>query len=277
MKQIRNYGLVLAVDSRTRDEALGLVASVGPLVDGIKIGVPTLITNGSSIVGRIKDLFEGPLIADLKVADIGLKAKNNSWSGTNRAIVEAAISAGIGYVICHTITGTSSIEECVATAHSMGGRVLTLPYMTHKGAGLFFDHPLDLDYVSDRLDELGMKDVNDRVVELAKRKKSEHGWRSWSVTFSDLVLLIGEELGVDGYIGPANMVEVLRDYRRLTSRLVLATGVGRQGGILTEVYSILGERSAAIVGHSIYDSPDPVAACEELLAERVEVTRRRKP
>lgn len=268
---------MLAIDSRTRDETLGLVASVGPKVDGIKLGVPTLLANGSSIVGRIRDLFDGPLVADLKVADIGFRTKGegNAWSGTNRAIVEAAVSAGIDYVICHTIVGTSSIEECIATAHSLGGKALTLPYMTHRGAGLFFDHPLDMTYVSGWLDELDMKDVNEKVVELAEKKRSEQGWRSSSVTISDLVILLGEELGVDGYIGPANMAEVLKDYRRLTTRLVMATGVGRQGGTLSEVYSALGKNSAAIVGHGIYDRPDPIAACEEFLAERVKVTRRR--
>ena len=276
MKALREYGLVLAIDSKSRDETLGLVASLGPMVDGIKIGVPTLLTNGSSIVGRIRDLFDGPLVADLKVADIGFRPKESgSWSGTNRSIVEAALGAGIGYVICHTIVGTSSIEECVATAHSMGGKVLTLPYMTHKGAGLFFDHPVDMHYVSGWLEELELPSVRDAMQSLAERKKSEQGWRTWSLTLSDLVLLLGEALGVDGYIGPANRIEVLRDYRKVTSRLVMATGVGRQGGSLAEVYSSLGKNSAAIVGHAIYDQPDPVAACEEYLAERVQVTRGR--
>jgi len=278
LKPVREYGLVLAIDSRTRDETLGLVASLGPMVDGIKLGVPTLLTNGASIVGRIRDLFDGPLIADLKVADIGLRTKGeaNGWSGTNRAIVETAVSAGIGYVICHTIVGTSSIEECIAAAHSLGGRVLTLPYMTHRGAELFFDQPLDTAYASGWLDELGLKGVSDRVAALAERKKSEQGWRSWSVTVSDLILLLGEELGADGYIGPANRVDVLKDYRRVTSRLVMAAGVGRQGGSLGEVYEVLGKNSAGIVGHAIYDRPDPIAACEEYLAERVQVTRRRQ-
>jgi len=276
LKQIREYGLVLAIDSPTRDATLGHVASLGPLVDGIKIGVPTLLTNGSSIVSRVRDLFDGPLIADLKVADIGFRAKESGpWSGTNRAIVEAAVSAGINYVICHSIVGTSSIEECVATAHAMGGKVLTLPFMTQRGAGLFFDHPADLSYVSGWLDELGLKSVGDALASLAERKKSEQGWRSWSVTLSDLLILLGEHIGVDGYIGPANRTEVLRDYRKMTSRLVMATGVGRQGGALAEVYESLGKNSAAIVGHSIYDRPDPVAACEEYLAERVQVTRGR--
>ena len=153
--------------------------------------------------------------------------------------------------------------------------MLTLPYMTHRGAELFFDHPLDTAYASAWLEELGMSGVADRIAAVAQRKKSEQGWRSWSVTISDLVLILGEELNVDGYIGPANRVDVLKDYRKLTSRLVMATGVGRQGGALVDVYTVLGKNSAAIVGHGIYGQPDPVAACEELLAERAAIVRGR--
>jgi orotidine-5'-phosphate decarboxylase len=278
LKAIRDYGLILAIDSQATDEILGLATKVGPMVDGIKLGVPTLLAQSTSIVRRIRERFDGPLVADLKVADIGVMTKKDkvTWSGTNRAIVEAAISSGIDYVICHTIVGTTSIEECITTAHSLGGKVLTLPYMTHEGAGLFFDHPLDTAFVSEWLNELGMKRVNDVVLALAERKRSEEGWRTRKVTISDLVFLLGEEFQVDGYIAPANRADVQRDYRKLTDRLVLATGVGRQGGALAEVYSALGANSAAIVGHAIYDQPDPVAACKELLAERVHVTGRRQ-
>jgi len=270
LRTLCEYGLVLAIDGRDRGEVLKLAGRVGPLVDGIKLGVPTLLSNSSTIVAGVKEFFDGPVIADLKVADIGFSTGKGAggWSGTNRQIVETAVSAGIDYVICHTIMGVPSLDECVATAHSLGGKVLSLPYMTHVGAGLFYDHPIDMSHVSKSLADLGMSRLGDRIVELAGTKMAQQGWRSRSVTISDLALLIGEELGVDGYIGPANKVEVLRDYRKLTSRLVVATGVGRQGGSLSEVYSTLGRSSGAIVGHAIYDSPDPVMACRGLLAER---------
>jgi len=260
----------LAIDGRDGNAALKLAKRMGPLVDGIKLGVPTLLSNSLTIVESVKEFLDGPVIADLKVADIGFKTGKGAegWSGTNRQIVEAAVSAGIDYVICHAIVGTLSLEECVETAHSLGGEVLALPYMTHVGAGLFFDHPIDMGHVSKSLVELGMSRLSDRIVELAEGKRAQQDWRTRSVTISDLAILLGEELGVDGYIGPANKVEVLRDYRKLTSRMVIATGVGRQGGTLSEVYSTLGKSSGAIVGHAIYDSSDPVMACRELLAER---------
>jgi len=269
LRELREYGLVLAIDGPDRNAALKLVSQVGPLVDGIKLGVPTLLSNSLAIVTSIKELFAGPVIADLKVADIGFKAgKGAGWSGTNQQIVETAVSAGIDYVICHAIMGASSLEECVATTHSLGGKILALPYMTHVGAGLIFDHPIDMSHVSKSLSDLGMSSLGNKIAELERAKSTQQGWRSRSVTISDLALLLGEELEVDGYIGPANKVEVLRDYRKLTSRTVVATGVGRQGGSLSEVYSTLGKSSGAIVGHAIYGSPDPVMACRELLAER---------
>ena len=273
MRALREYCLVLAIDSRDRDEVLGLVKRVGPLVDGIKLGVPTLLSNSSSLVAGVKEAFAGPVIADLKVADIGFKTEEGAggWSGTNREIVETAVSEGIDYVICHAVVGPSSLEECVATAHSQGGGVLALPYMTHVGAGLLFDHPIDMSHTTRWLSDLGLSRLGDRIVELAQAKEVQQDWRSRNVTISDLALLLGEELGVDGYIGPANKVDVLKDYRKLTSRTVVATGVGRQGGNLSDVYSTLGRSSGAIVGHAIYGSPDPVSACKEFLTQRERV------
>ncbi|HXW36344.1 MAG TPA: orotidine 5'-phosphate decarboxylase / HUMPS family protein [Nitrososphaerales archaeon] len=267
-KEVRDYAIVLAIDDKERARAVALASEVGPLVDAIKLGVPTLITNGVSIVRDLKSVYQGPLIADLKVADIGFKASGaKEWSGTNRSIVEAAVSGGVDYVICHTIVGTTSIQECVDTAHAMGGRVLTLPNMTQTSAGLFFDNALDEEGEA-RLSKLGFSGVVTRVQKLRKKKLTEAGWRSRKVSVSDLILLLGEEIGVDGYVAPANKPEVMKDYRRITLRRIFATGVARQGGKLGDVYSILGRNSAAIVGHEITASADPVVACRRLIGER---------
>lgn len=271
-KEVRDYGLVLAVDATDRDEVLSLVAKVGPYIDGVKVGVPTLLANGVSLLRSLGSLFPGPLIADLKVADIGFRDRGRPWSGTNRSIVETVVSAGVDYVICHSIVGSSSIQECVDTAHGMGGRVLTLPYMTPQGAGLFFDMPIDEHYAKKSLESLDMGPLAKALVELERRKSSESGWRVPRATVSDLVLLMGETVGVDGYIAPANRPEVMVDCRRLTQRKIMATGVGRQGGKLGDVYTVLGKNSAAILGHAIYDSGDPVAACRTLHDERDGVT-----
>ena len=273
---IRDYAILLAVDSTNENEILKLLSSVGGLVDGVKVGVPTLLACGTQIVKKVKSRTDGPVVADLKVADIGFRksagARRQDWSGTNSRIIKAAVGAGIDYVICHTIVGTSSIRECIDVAHSLGGKIITLPYMTHEGAGLFFDQPINLEHTANWLDRES-PGAGRALVELAKRKKEEAGWRSRSLTTADLIFVLGEEYGVDGYVAPANMPEVMSDCRRMTSRFMLAPGIGRQGGKLADVYRILGPKSAAAVGHAIYDAKDPVAACKELLLERDEAVK----
>lgn len=269
---VGDYAIVLAIDSVDEEEVLRLSAAVGPMVDAVKIGVPTIFACGIGIVRKIKERSGGQIVADLKVADIGFRDKSvgesgSRWSGTNSKIVQAAIGAGIDYVICHSIVGTSSIRECVEAAHSSGGKVLTVPFMTNEGAGLFFDAPVDWAHLTFWLEKDNPLTLI-MLEELRKRKAQEKGWRTTAITVSDLILTLGEELDVDGYIAPANHPEVMRDYRKLTSKVAFATGVGRQGGRIEDVYTILGRKSAAIVGHAICGAPDPVAACREFLAAK---------
>lgn len=271
----RDHALLLAVDSADENEILKLLSSVGSLVDGVKLGVPTLLACGSQVVKKVKSKTDGPLVADLKVADIGFRraaGTQSDWTGTNSRIIEVALGAGIDYVICHTVVGTSSIRECVDVAHGLGGKVITLPYMTHEGAGLFFDQPIDWEYTSGWLDRESPR-ASRVLASLRERKEKETGWRSRSLTMADLILVLGEEYGVDGYVAPANKPEVMSDFRRVTGRFVLAPGVGRQGGRLEDVYKALGPKSAAAVGHAIYDAKDPVAACKELLLQRDAVVK----
>jgi orotidine-5'-phosphate decarboxylase len=269
--KIRDYAILLAVDTTDESKILRLLSSVGSLVDGVKVGIPTLLGCGTQIVRKMKSKIDGPVVADLKVADIGFRkgagTHGRDWSGTNSKIIEVAIGAGIDYVICHTIVGTSSIRECVDVAHSLGGKIITLPYMTHEGAGLFFDQPIDLEYT---LGWLGKESPGAKraLVDLGKRKKEETGWRSRGLTTADLILVLGEEYGVDGYVAPANMPKVMSDCRRMTDRFLLAPGIGRQGGKIGDVYRILGPKSAAAVGTAIYGAEDPIAVCKELLLER---------
>lgn len=272
--RIGDYSLVLAIDSTKEKEVLGLSSDVGSLLDAVKVGVPTLFACGVGVVKSIKKRSEGPVVADLKVADIGFEEAPGSsrvpeWSGTNRKIIEEAVGAGIDYIICHTIVGTSSIRECIDTAHSMGAKVLTLPYMTGQGGGLFFDSPIDQRHVARWLEGEAPATLR-KFRDLSRRKASEKGWRSRSLTTCDLILLLGEEFGVDGYIAPANHPEIMKDYRRISRRFALATGVGRQGGKIEDVYRILGPKSGAIVGHAICEAPDPVLAARQFLAERDE-------
>ncbi|MBT4697043.1 hypothetical protein HOB76_02045, partial [Candidatus Woesearchaeota archaeon] len=144
-KVIDDYAIVLSndiVDDPVR--MLEVCVAAEPYVDAVKIGITSSMVPGVDIFERAKAAMNGkPVLADYKVADIGFRAKDESWQGTNAKIVRALTAADASYITVHTFPGLSSIEEAIAVAHETGGRVLTLPYMTHKGADLFFGMPLD--------------------------------------------------------------------------------------------------------------------------------------
>jgi len=259
------YGLILANDLTKPDEARKASKLVAPYVDGIKIGITTILDAGVSMIRETKSSTGKIVIADFKVADIGFWNKErSSWEGTNAKIVEKVIDAGADYVICHSIVGISSIQESIEVAHSKGGKVLTLPYMTHKGAELFFGHPIDINYVLKTAEKYGIG-IPDYKIQLLK-------------TVCDLILLLGDYLGIDGFIGPANNPDVLKRYRELTDKEIFGPGIGRQviGNLtpedqLRDFYQICGERSAVIIGSAIYAAPDPVRAAKQFMDWRSQI------
>jgi orotidine-5'-phosphate decarboxylase len=264
MSHIR-YGLIFGNDLTKPEEALKVSKMVAPYIDGIKIGIPTILDIGISMIKEVKRLTGKIVLADFKVADIGFWSKEkNTWEGTNAKIVEKTIDAGADYIICHSIVGISSIQESIEVAHSRGGKVLTLPYMTHKGAELFFGHPVDINYVLKTIEKYGIG-IPDYRIKLLK-------------TVCDLLIILGDYLGVDGFIGPANNPEILKRYRELTNKEIFGPGIGRQAtGNLTpkdqlkSFYQICGERSAAIIGSAIYMSPEPAKVAKEFMNWRNEI------
>ena len=89
------------------------------------------------------------------------------------------------------------------------------------------------------------------------------------------ILLLGEALNVDGYIGPATRPHDLQRYRNITDRPIWCPGFGRQdrqGRSLEEQFrqwaDIVGPASAAIVGSAVFNASDPRAAAEHLVEIR---------
>jgi orotidine-5'-phosphate decarboxylase len=84
-----HYGLVLANDLTVPDRAMKVSEQVAPYVDGIKIGITTILDTGVSLIRKAKQTSHTTVIADFKVADIGFWNKEKkSWEGTNAKIVE---------------------------------------------------------------------------------------------------------------------------------------------------------------------------------------------
>jgi orotidine-5'-phosphate decarboxylase len=250
---IREYGLIFADDINDPERALFIAKEVSPYMDAIKLHVPNTLRE-LSLFSKVKEATDKPIIADFKTAEIGFWNDNtNQWEGQSATIVNALLDAGADYITCHTFPATSSIQECIEVAHAKGGKILTLPYMSGVGAELFFSQPIHLGYTNRTLCELGIPIDTRRL----------H-------TISDLILALGEYFNVDGYIGPANVPEVLRRYRHLTQRPIYAPGIGRQARNnlspqeqLEQFYKICGRNSAVIIGSSIYNALDPTRSAEE--------------
>ncbi len=258
---MKDYAIILAADLPTPEEVLSVTAQVGQIVDGVKIGVATLFQAGTDILKRVKDLIEDrPLLVDIKIADIGFKG-NNSWQGTNAKIIETIRDTGATHVTVHGFPGPVSIAEAVDVAHSAGIGVLLLPLMSHAGAALFFSRPLqksDLVYAAVKVD-----------VETHLPQESDCS------DVTEGILLLGEALQVDGYIGPATRPLDLQRYRTITRKPIWCPGFGRQdrqGRNLEEQFKnwarIVGSSSAAIVGSAIFGAPDKVRAASEIVEIR---------
>ncbi len=260
-----SHGLIFANDIVESTRAKKISDAVAPFVDGIKIGITTTLESGTSIIKAIKTSTGKTIIADFKVADIGFYNKEKGrWEGTNAKIIANLADAGADYIICHSIVGTSSIQECIEVAHGKDARVLTLPYMTHKGAGLFFGLPVDLTHIAKVLNETGINVPQDRL--------------NTCRTVSDIILVLGDALNIDGFIGPANNLGVLKRYRELSTKSIFGPGIGRQvvGGSspkeqLERFFSIAGSKSAAIIGSAIYAAEEPAKAAREFADWRNEI------
>ncbi len=242
---MREYAVILAADAPSAGEVISLVRQVGGILDGIKVAAATLLEAGSDILRQVRDLIgEKPILVDLKIADIGFRGKQ-SWDGTNAKIIKAIGNTGATHVTVHGFPGPASVAEAIDSARAAGIAVLLLPLMSHAGAGLFFSRPVNREEVIQSTRETGLS------LPLPD-----------SISCNDVteaILLLGEALEVDGYIGPATRPDDLRRYRSITQRPIWCPGFGRQdrlGRGLEEQFrewaNIVGPKSAAIVGSTIF-------------------------
>jgi orotidine-5'-phosphate decarboxylase len=258
---VRDYAIVLAADLPTPEDVLSLVKRVGAIIDGVKVGEATVLQSGVTVLHRVQELIHGkPLLVDLKIADIGFRS-DTGWHGTNGKIIESLKDSGATHVTVHGFPGPLSVAEAVAKASESFIGVLLLPIMSHAGAKLFFSRPL------------GRGDVIESALKGGLDIRFPDAPSCTDVT--DGILLLGEALGVDGYIGPATRPEELQRYRTITDRPIWCPGFGRQdrlgrtlGDQFRDWVKIVGPRSAAIVGSTIFGAADPVAAAREVVSLR---------
>jgi orotidine 5'-phosphate decarboxylase subfamily 1 len=263
---MKDYSIILAADLPSPAEVLSVIERTAAVVDGVKLGVATLLEAGTDIIKRTRDLTEGrPLLADLKIADIGFRSAKG-WEGTNAKIIGSLEGTGVTHVTVHGFPGPLSVAEAVARARDAGIGVLLLPLMSHAGAGLFFSGPADRSRVAEECRAAGLD--GSLSEDLCCK------------TVTDAILLLGEALDVHGYIGPATRPNDLERYRASTDKPIWCPGFGRQdrlGRNLEEQFrdwaGIVGPASAAIVGSAIFKAEDPAAAAAEIAEFRDRATR----
>jgi orotidine-5'-phosphate decarboxylase len=256
-----NYSVILAADLPSSGEVLSMVDTVGAIVDGVKVAAATVLESGTRILGDIRDIIgERPLLVDLKIADIGFHSPRG-WDGTNAKIIRSLKDSGASHVTVHGFPGPVSIAEAVNSARDVGLGVLLLPLMSHAAASLFFSAPVEPDRI---VEQTGEAELDLHFPETFQCKD-----------VTEAILVLGEALNVNGYIGPATRPADLQRYRSITERPIWCPGFGRQdrlGRNLEEQFGrwaeIVGPASAAIVGSAIFKARDPLAAATEIMEIR---------
>ncbi len=262
---MRPYAIIVAADLPDEQAVLRLAGQVAPHVDGIKVSAASLITAGRSLVTRLRDIVEAkPILVDLKIADIGFRGPH-AWEGTNAKIIATLAGSGATHVTVHAFPGPASVAEAVDTAHKAGLGVLLLPLMSHPGAGLFYGAAITAEAVRQEMAQAGLTSPQERPPSMRD--------------VTDAILFLGDDLGADGYIGPATRPDELKRYRSVTPKPVWSPGFGRQDRLgrdlerqLHDWAAALGPASAAIVGSTIIKAADPARAAQEVTELRDRVT-----
>lgn len=132
--------LILALDIENLKHAVSIATLCSPYIDAIKIGLPLISTMSLNIINKLKKSTNLPIIADLKIADIGDIA---------RKTVRAAFKKGADAITIWGFVGPTAIEICLEEAKNDKG-VIVLTELTHPDAEFF------------------MQPVAEKIVEMAK-------------------------------------------------------------------------------------------------------------
>lgn len=115
--------IILALDVKSRADALRVVDAAKDHIDAVKVGWPLILAAGPDIISDIAKLKD--VICDLKIADI---------PSVNTLIVDQAVKRGASAVICHGFVGEDSVKACVDAAK---GQAFVVTEMSHPGGKQF--------------------------------------------------------------------------------------------------------------------------------------------
>jgi orotidine-5'-phosphate decarboxylase len=115
--------IILALDVKSRADALRVVGASKDYIDAVKVGWPLILAAGPDIIADVAKLKD--VICDLKIADI---------PSVNTLIVEQAMKRGASAVICHGFVGDDSVKACVEASK---GQAFVVTEMSHPGGKQF--------------------------------------------------------------------------------------------------------------------------------------------
>jgi orotidine-5'-phosphate decarboxylase len=115
--------IILALDVKSRADALRVVEAAKDHIDAVKVGWPLILAAGPEIISDISKLKD--VICDLKIADI---------PSVNTLIVDQAVKRGASAVICHGFVGDDSVKACVDASK---GQAFVVTEMSHPGGKQF--------------------------------------------------------------------------------------------------------------------------------------------
>ncbi len=174
----------------------------------------------------------GGLTKTCKKAKLPLIAdlKMNDIESTNLNIVDSLFAYGFDCVIANPFVGREEgLGKVVEKIHAAQGGIIFLVYMSHRGAD----------------DGYGLRTEGGEPLYRVFAKRA----RDW---------------GADGVVVSAKAPEIVAETRGIVGKecLIFSPGVGTQGG--DAKVGALSGADFLIVGRTITDSPDPLAALRKL-------------
>src|SRR5947209_30225 len=225
----RGSRVVLALDvsgpfGQRVARAMKVLQQTKESIAAVKVNFHLLLPFGLTGIRNLIDLCKGeglPLIADMKLNDIG---------STNLEVIESLLASRFDAVIANPLVGyRDGMGEVIERAHELGGGVILLVYMSHRGVNEGYTLRLD-----------GGRRLYQAFAERARR---------W---------------GADGTIVSARSRAALRETRKIVGGdcLIFAPGVGAQGGEAEA--AMASGADFIIVGRSVIDSGEPSREAERL-------------
>ena len=226
--------IVLALDliekrkEKLLKRSFDLIERLSSLICAVKINrhlvLPLGLSDGVKKIVKFIHSFDLPVIIDCKINDIG---------STNFVIAKNYFNAGFDALTANPLVGLDDgLKPVLNLAHNKGKGVITVVYMSHKGAEEFYEK---------------------KILEKDKLKPQY-------IAFAEKSL----EWNVDGVIVGATRPEKIGEIKRILKEKIpiYSPGIGFQGGKIEEAVKMGSD--FLIVGRTIINAKDPVREAEKI-------------